>query len=156
MNDNWPRAAIQIDAPLDDVWAIMLDTERYAEWNPFVVRAELAGPTEVGTPIVLHVRWAKGGRTRSPERISVLEAPETGADGVRRATLAYDFEGWPAKLGLVRGRRYQRLVQTPGEPTTYDTVEEFTGPLVKLAGPARVADGFRRHAEGLKAYAERG
>ncbi len=154
MNDHWPRAETTIDAPLDEVWAVMLDTERYGEWNPFVTRAEIAGPTAVGTEIVLHVRWANGGTTRSPERISALDPPSTGPDGVRRATLAYDFEGWPAKLGLVRGRRYQRLTQAPGGPTTYDTVEEFTGPLVKLAGPGRVADGFRRHAAGLKARAE--
>lgn len=156
MPELWPRASTTIDAPLDEVWAIMLDTERYGEWNPFVVRAELDGPTAVGTPIVLHVRWARGGRTRSPERISVLEPPTTGPDGVRRATLAYDFEGWPAKLGLVRGRRYQRLTQEPGGATTYDTVEEFRGPLVRLTGPKRVEDGFRRHAAGLKARAEGG
>jgi hypothetical protein len=42
----------------------------------------------------------------------------------------------------------------PGGPTVYDTVEEFSGPLVALAGPARVADGFRRHAEALKHRAE--
>lgn len=148
-----PSASVEIDAPLERVWSIMLDTEAYAEWNPFVVRAECAEP-RVGEPIVLHVRWADGKGTRSPERISVLEPPTTEADGTTRATLAYVFEGWPARLGLIRGTRFQRLSQAPGGPTTYDTVEEFSGPMVKYAGPGRVADGFRRHAEGLKARAE--
>ena len=75
-------------------------------------------------------------------------------DGVRRATLAYVYEGLPAKLGLVRGTRHQRLSQAPGGPTRYETVEEFSGPLVPLAGPKRVEDGFRRHAEALKARCE--
>ena len=75
-------------------------------------------------------------------------------DGSTTALLSYVYEGLPARLGLVRGTRHQRLTQRPGEPTTYDTVEEFTGPLVRLAGPARVADGFRRHAEGLRQEAE--
>ena len=99
------------------------------------------------------MRWANGRGTTSPERISVVEPPHE-VDGVRRATLAYVYEGLPSKLGLVRGTRYQRLRQVDGGPTNYETVEEFSGPLVALAGPGRVADGFRRHAEALKTRCE--
>jgi len=148
-----PQASVDIDAPIEQVWAVMLDTGAYAEWNPFVVRADCASPPKVGDPITLHVRWANGRGTKSPERISAIEPPRDGGD-VRRATLAYVFEGWPSKLGLVRGTRYQRLSQAPGGPTRYETVEEFSGPLVPLAGPKRVEDGFRRHAEALKARCE--
>jgi hypothetical protein len=148
-----PRASVDIDAAIERVWAVMLDTEAYAEWNPFVTRAECATPPTVGDPILLHVRWANGRRTTSPERIVAIEPPRD-EDGVRRATLAYVYEGLPARLGLVRGTRYQRLSQSPGGPTRYETVEEFSGPLVRLAGPARVEDGFRRHAEALKARCE--
>jgi hypothetical protein len=148
-----PRASVDIDAPIDRVWAVMLDTEAYAEWNPFVVRAECATPPKVGDPIKLHVRWANGRGTTSPERISDVDPPHDD-DGVRRATLTYVYEGLPAKLGLVRGTRHQRLSQAPGGPTRYETVEEFSGPLVRLAGPRRVEDGFRRHAEALKARSE--
>ena len=150
-----PRASVEIDAALDEVWAVMLDTASYAEWNPFVVRAESAAPPQVGDPIVLHVRWANGRGTTSPERISVLEAPHDDGQGVRRATLAYVYEGWPARLRLVRGTRFQRLSQEPDGPTRYDTVEEFSGPLVRLAGPNRVEDGFRRHAQALRRRCER-
>jgi hypothetical protein len=144
-----PSASVEIDAPIERVWEVMLDTASYGEWNPFVERAECAVPPRVGEPIVLHVRWANGRTTTSPERISLIEPPHDEG-GVRRATLAYVYEGLPAKLGLVRGTRYQRLAQDEGGPTRYDTVEEFSGPLVKLAGPGRVAEGFRRHAEALK------
>jgi len=149
-----PTAQIDINAPLDLVWQVMLDTDSYAEWNPFVERADTSTPPQVGNPIVLHVRWANGRSTRSPERITAIEPPTTTGDGTTTAHLSYVFEGWPARLGLVRGTRHQRLTQRPGEPTTYDTVEEFSGPLVRLAGPGRVADGFRRHAAGLKERAE--
>jgi len=149
-----PSARIEIEAPLEQVWAIMLDTERYGEWNPFVERAETAQPPAVGNPIVLHVVWANGRRTRSPERITALQRPTTSADGTTTARMSYAYEGWPSRLGLVRGVRHQVLTQRPGGPTSYETVEEFRGPLVRLAGPARVADGFRRHAEGLKRRAE--
>jgi len=149
-----PRASIEIDAPIDLVWSVMLDTGSYSEWNPFIERAECPSPPKPGDPITLHVRWTNGRSTRSPERIKVVDGP-ADMGGVRRATLAYVYEGIGAKLGLVRGTRWQRLSQTPEGPTTYDTVEEFSGPLVKLAGPDRVEEGFRRHAEALKRRAEK-
>ncbi len=153
MASTHPQAAVDIDAPIDDVWAVMLDTASYGEWNPFVVKAECPSPPAVGDPITLHVRWANGRDATSPERISVVEPPHE-VDGVRRATLAYVYEGLPAKLGLVRGTRYQRLSQADGGPTRYETVEEFSGPLVALAGPGRVEEGFRRHAEALRTRCE--
>jgi hypothetical protein len=149
-----PHAAVEIDAPIDLVWAVMLDTASYAEWNPFVVQADCPSPPRVGDPILLHVRWADGKGTTSPERIRIVDPPHA-VDGVRRATLAYVYEGLPARLGLVKGIRYQRLSQSEGGgPTSYETVEEFSGPLVRLAGPRRVEDGFRRHAEALKTRCE--
>ncbi len=148
-----PSAAADIDAALDVVWAVMLDTERYPEWNPFVVRVECDGPAEPGKPIRLHVEFSNGKQVVSPERVTVVEPPYDD-DGTRRATMGYVFEGWPAKLGLVKGTRWQRLSQLPNNVTRYETVEEFSGPLVPLAGPARVEDGFRRHAAALKQRAE--
>lgn len=148
-----PGATVTIQAPIDRVWAVMTDTDAYGAWNPFVFRADCPTPPTAGDPITLHVRWRNGRTSRSPERISLVEPPH--ADGeLLRATLAYVYEGLPARLGLVRGTRFQRLHQTAGGPTVYETVEEFSGPLVRLAGPERVADGFRRHAEALKAHCE--
>ncbi|WP_141004446.1 SRPBCC family protein [Nocardioides humi] len=79
-----PSAQIDIDAPLAVVWDVMLDTERYAEWNPFVERAETAQPPAVGNPIVLHVVWASGGRTRSPSASPRWRAPSPTPPPVRR------------------------------------------------------------------------
>ncbi len=149
-----PRAYVEIAAPIEQVWAVMLDTGSYGEWNPFVVRADCPSPPRAGDPIVLHVRWRNGRGAVSPERVSEVTAPHD-EEGVRRATLAYVYEGLPARLGLVRGTRFQWLSQKPGGPTCYETVEEFSGPLVPLAGPKRVQDGFRRHAEALRTRCER-
>jgi hypothetical protein len=149
-----PRASATIDAPLDVVWGVMLDTAAYGDWNPFLFHIETTPPAAVGNPIVLHVRWTNGRTTRSPEVITAIEPPAVAADGTTTALLSYVYAGLPAKLGLVRGTRHQRLTQPPGGPTTYDTVEEFSGPLVRLAGPARVEEGFRRHAEALRRRAE--
>ena len=148
-----PFAEADIDAELDTVWEVMTDTDRYGEWNPFVQRVEVDGPPTVGTPIRLHVEFSGGKQVVSPERITVVEPPYDDG-GTRRATLAYVYEGLPARLGLVRGTRWQRLSQAPGGPTRYETVEEFRGPLVPLAGPSRVEEGFGRHARALKERAE--
>jgi hypothetical protein len=148
-----PGATVAIDAPLETVWAVMMDLDAYGEWNPFLFRAECATPPKPGDPITLHVRWPNGRRSTSHERISIVEAPYRDGE-TTRATLAYVYEGLPARLRLVRSARFQRLSQVPGGPTVYDTVAEFSGPLVSLAGPGRVADGFRRHAEALKQRAE--
>ncbi len=149
-----PAASIVIEAPLETVWSVMLDTASYPEWNPFVERIEVGGPPAVGAGLVLHVRWASGSTASSPERITILDGPATAEDGTTAATLAYVYEGLFARLRLVRGTRFQRLTQRPGGPTEYHTVEEFSGPLVRFAGPARVAEGFARHAAALKARAE--
>src|SRR4029077_10463838 len=101
----------------------------------------------------LHVRWANGRTTRSSERITVIEPPHDDG-GVRTALLSYEYEGLPDKLGLVHSVRHQKLTQVPGGPTDYDTVQELTGPMVRFAGPARIVDGFERHAQGLKERAE--
>ncbi|MCW2856034.1 MAG: hypothetical protein JWR52_1649 [Marmoricola sp.] len=148
-----PGAQIEIDAPLATVWAVMMDTGAYGEWNPFLFRADCANPPKPGDPIMLHVRWPNGKTQSSPERISQVEPPYDD-NGTTRALLAYVYEGLPSKLGLVKGTRFQRLSQTPGGPTLYDTVEVFSGPLVALAGPTRVAAGFTQHAEALKLRAE--
>lgn len=150
-----PSAEVVIEAPLPVVWEVVLDTASYAEWNPFVERVDLAVPPAVGVAVRLHVRWADGSTARSRERIGALEQPHPeGPDGTTTALLSYGYEGWPARLGLVRSVRHQRLTQFLDGPTTYLTDGLFHGPLLALAGPARIQDGFERHAAALKARAE--
>ena len=132
----------------------MLDTAAYGEWNPFVDEVECPSPAKVGDPIMLHVRWANGKTTSSPERITAIEPPHD-VDGVRTACLSYEYEGLPDKLGLVHSVRHQRL--TPGArraDARTTPSQELTGPMVRFAGPARIIDGFERHAAGLKQRSE--
>ena len=148
-----PAAGIDIDAPIDLVWRVMLDVDSYGEWNPFITRADCPTPPRAGDPIRLHVTFGNGTKVVSPERITTVEAPYVDDAGATRATLAYVYEGLPSKVGLLKGTRWQQLAQGDGA-TRYETVEIFSGPLVRLAGPGRVADGFRRHAQALKTRAE--
>jgi hypothetical protein len=149
------EATAAVDAPLDVVWATMLDLAAYPAWNPFVVRIDgpPGRPAAVGDDLVLHVRWANGRGVRTTERITRLDPPAEDGDG-RRATLEYEFRGPLAALGLVRGRRQQVVEQRPGGPTRYRTAERLHGLLAAAAPLARVQDGFERHAAALAARAE--
>jgi len=149
-----PSAEIEIDAPLELIWRVMLDTGAYGEWNSFVPRVELAR-AQVGEPIVLHASWADGSTSRSVEQVTALDEPATDGDGTTTAVMSYRYRGAPSRLGLVRSTRHQRLTSRAGESiTTYATVLHLSGPLARLAGPGRIADGLRRHAADLKQRAE--
>jgi hypothetical protein len=149
----WAEASATIAAPVDVVWAVMVDLDAYPDWNPFVVQVD--GPADrppaVGDDLVLHVRWASGRGVTSTERITRLEPP--GGDP-RRAALAYEFGGPLAALHLVRGQRLQEVEEGPGGTTSYRTSERLHGLLALAAPLARVRDGFERHALALKARAE--
>jgi uncharacterized protein YndB with AHSA1/START domain len=147
-------ASAVIEAPIELVWDVMLDTERYPEWNPFIVRVRLPADRvpQVGDRLVLHVRWSTGGRARATERITTLVPPSD--TGGRRAQLEYAYGGPVGALRLVRGRRLQELVRLDAGLTTYTTHERLHGPLAALAPLVRVQDGFERHARALKARAE--
>lgn len=144
------RAEVRIDAPIEVVWGVMLDTDAYQEWNPFIVRVDrLAGrPPEVGDDLRLHVRWNSGGRVTTVERITALDAPRDGT-----ALLEYDFLGPFATLRMVRGRRRQELT-ADGDATRYVTGESLRGWMSWAAPIGRVQDGFERHADALKRRAE--
>ena len=52
--ENPVRAEIEIDAPVERVWQILTDVDRYGDWNPFTPRVETS--LAIGDPIHLHVR----------------------------------------------------------------------------------------------------
>jgi hypothetical protein len=145
---------LAINAPIDVVWAVMLDLESYADWNPFVVHVACARPhVAVGDVLRLHVRWSDGGEARSREQVTEIRSPRL-VDGASRARLAYCFRGTLHALRLVRGKRTQSLEQTAPGPTLYRSEESFQGALVSFVPLAKVQDGFERHARALKARAE--
>jgi hypothetical protein len=146
--------SIDIEAPLAVVWRVMTAFEQYPAWNPFIVgvRCDDAAP-RVGSRVLLDVAWDNGGRVRSPEVISQLEPP-AGATGEERATLAYTYASWIARLNLVRGTRVQTLAVGERGGTRWHTRERFAGWLVAGVPLARVQDGFERHGRALKRRAE--
>lgn len=141
---------ILIDAPLARVWEVVLDFSRYGAWNPFVIAVEdLHGPPAPGVPFALRVRWASGRTLVTRERFTSIEPPAGD-----RARLAYRFDSWAHRLGLVRAEREQLLQRLDDGRTRYDTSERFGGLLARLVPLSAVQDGFERQARALKARAE--
>lgn len=142
--------SVEIDAPIDRVWAVMTDLERYSEWNPYLVSVtDIRGALGVGCRFHVETRWHDGGGSSAVERITRFEAPAPGPDGARIAALEYVFEGLPAKLGMVRERRVQTLAELSHGRVRYATLESFSGWAARMVPIERVRSGLERHAAAL-------
>lgn len=152
----YANTEILIEAPIELVWAVMLDVGHYREWNPFVtdVDSPSAQPA-IGDDLILHVCFGNGKRLKTRERITRLDSPAPRPDGKLQAALAYEFLGPVASLGMVRGGRNQYLSSDGGNLTVYHTDETLTGWLAWAAPMTQVQDGFERHAAALKQRCEK-
>lgn len=149
------QAQIVINAPIEKVWAAMMDTSQYAQWNPFIIKVDNLGDVSVaGTDMKLTVRWANGGLQTSNEQIALVKPPFLNGNGDIEAEWHYIFKGPLHTLNLVRGTRIQKLVSLSDSTTQYCTYEEFHGLLKMFVPLSKVQDGFERHAKALKKYLE--
>ena len=135
--------AVEIEAPIEAVWDILVDVERYGEWNPFTTRVDT--DFEIGSPVDLHVALGPL-KLRQPERIEAVERP--------------DLLAWSTKMGnrsLLSARREQRLEKLGEARCRYLTTDAFTGlltPLVMLLFGRLIRRGFNDMAMALKVRAE--
>lgn len=135
---------LRIDAPLETVWEVISQLDRYPEWNPFVVAC--SSTLAVGDPIRMRVRILPG--VTQPQTERILEH-EPG----RR--LSY---GIPASaLGALASRRSHEVTALTPERTDYRSRFELEGwlaPLVSLLLGRRLAAGFESMSRALQARAE--
>ncbi len=143
MTTHCVRAETEIDAPIDRVWTILNDLDRYGDWNGFTPRVE--STLRKGDPIHLYVRL-------------VGERPMHRVEWVTRNephTL-----GWEMKMGarfLLYAERVQVLTPLADGRTHYLTEDCFTGwlrPLVLGLFGGAMQRGFERCARDLKKHAE--
>ena len=134
---------VTIEAPVETVWRVLTDFDRYGEWNPFTpnVKAEL----EIGARVDMRV--AMGGyRLKQTEIICAVEPPTRLA--------------WRTVIGarwLLHAVREQRLEVLSDATCCYTTSDEFKGvlmPLVILLSGGFVRRGFNALALALKRRAE--
>lgn len=136
---------VEIDAPADVVWAVIVDFDRYAEWNPFTVKVEAV--LELGATAVLHLPDpSKPGETfETHEQISAIEPPRH---------LQYNTGDSIPGVHAVRDQWVKALGDNQ---SSYCTTDVFTGEHAKPIYDMQadwVTDGFNAIAHALKVRAE--
>ncbi|MCW2545046.1 MAG: hypothetical protein JWM40_2598 [Frankiales bacterium] len=135
-----------IEAPIDAVWAVLMDVEHYPEWNPFTVSVRTT--FELGSPVDMQVALRPGKKTRHQVEYLTSFHPD-------RYRLSWGVNvgpGW-----FIKADRWQQLTDLGDGRTRYETSDEFTGAGVGLMlaiMEKKVSRGFHDVARGLKARAE--
>ena len=137
------HATVEIDAPPERVWQIIGDFGRYADWNPFIVRA--AGEPRVGER--LDVTIAAPGMKPVSFRPRVLNL-EPGR--------LIRWKGEFKLPGLFDGRHALIVDPLDGGRSRFTTHEDVTGILLPFAGKVMSASqqGFELMARAVKERAE--
>lgn len=137
---------VEIDAPQEFVWSIVVDFGRYGEWNPYTFRVDSV--LELGADVLLHLPDpAKPGETFTTlEHLRVIDAPRH---------LQYDTGDSFAPMLATRDQWVDDL---GGGRSSYRTTDVFEGPgadVVYAMQKDWVTEGFNATAYALKEYAEK-
>lgn len=135
---------VEIAAPIELVWEILLDLDSYGEWNPFTYRVDTT--LKIGDPVDLYVRMPKRGDRMQTEQVRIVEEPNTLSWGTK---LGFEF--------LLKAQRYQCLKSIDDNRCEYSTWDDFDGALtwlvVGLFGEDML-NGFNNMSYALKERAE--
>lgn len=136
---------VEIDAPADFVWSVIVDFDSYSFWNPFTVRVDAV--LELGAPVVLHLPDpSKPGATfETHEQISVITPPHH---------LQYNTGDTIPGVHAIR----DQWVEDLGEGRcSYRTTDVFSGEHAEAIFAMQaewVTAGFNATAQALKARGE--
>ena len=133
---------IQIEADPAEVWAVLMDFDRYPDWNPFLV--DVRGDAQPGER--LRVTLSPPGARRITMRPTVTELVPGRV---------FEWWGHLGVRGLFDGRHRFEL-SSSGTGTRFVQQETFTGLLVPLLSKSldgATAAGFTRMNEGLRTRA---
>ena len=134
------EASVQIAAPSERVWAILMDGAGYARWDSGVERVE--GTIGKGETIKVFSKVSPG--RAFPVKVSEL---------VPSQRMIWSG-GMP--LGLFKGVRTFTLTDQGAGTTRFDMREEFSGPMLPLIWKSMpdLGPSFQQFANGLKVRAE--
>lgn len=137
------KYAVDIDAPIEQVWDILTDFGAYAEWNRFTPKIETSG--RIGERVKLHVRLSEKENGRLTQSNLTL-----------KKKAAYEL-CWGSENFLIKANRTQTLTPLEGGKTRYESREPFGGllaPLIMWWYRENLMRGYKWAAEGLKRRAE--
>jgi hypothetical protein len=136
---------IEIAAPVERVWSILMDFPSHARWNPFIRSIE--GSSSLGTSLNVSIQPPGSSGMRFRPTVLAVE-PER------------EFR-WKGKLlirGLFDGEHYFTLQRRSDNKSVFRQGELFTGllvPLLRRSLDGATKQGFIAMNEALKLEAER-
>jgi hypothetical protein len=137
------RTEIEISAPPERVWGVLMDFNAYPDWNPMLV--SVSGKPAVGEKLTVVISGPSGREwTIRPRVLVVAEASELR---------------WKGQLfvpGLVDGNHFFRLIDLGDGRTRFVHGEDFSGIFVKFVTGmfTDVARGFVFMNQALKRRVE--
>jgi hypothetical protein len=138
-------AEIEIEAPAETVWHVLMDFDKYSEWNDFC--PSVTTDFQLGSAVNMQVRLVVG---KKPMRqVEYLNMVEPG----------YRF-AWGYSMGgalILQANRYQVVEDLGSGRSRYFTTDQFSGllvPVMNLLYAKHIKLGFDDTARGLKARAE--
>ena len=134
----------KINSPPEKIWQVLMDFERYPEWNPFI--KSISGKQAVGEQLHVTVQSPGNSPATFEPVISVLSQNQKLK--------------WKDKLlfkGLFDGEHYFILEKNDDGSTTFIHGENFSGFLVRFFGGRldRTEEGFELMNKALKAKCEK-
>lgn len=139
---------IVIDAPAKTVWRILMDFEKYPDWNPFIRRVE--GEASVGSPLKIFIQPSgASGMTMKPNVVEHVPNEK------------FSWLGNLFVKGLFDGRHefiIEPLIEGAKEKVKFIQREIFSGILVPVIWALIKKDtrrGFEEMNSALKAEAEK-
>lgn len=134
---------VEIAAPAEFVWQVIVDFADYPKWNEFCPSIE--ANLEIGSPVKMQVNLGNG-LQEQVEFITCIEAPNK---------ITWSMENKPGDP--IHADRSQVLTPLAKDRCTYVTYDEFSGEfaaaMVEQMGE-QVRSGFDLCAQNLKARAE--
>ena len=132
-----------IDAPVEAVWARLIDLEDYGTWNPFITSA--AGSLSLDQRLTLTVLPPGGRLMTFRPRVSTVKE-NTCVEWIGRLGLP----------GIFDGRHRFGLTSMPEGRTMLEQSETFSGLLIPFAGSmiARTGAGFAAMNSALAHHTE--
>jgi hypothetical protein len=134
------KATTTIDAPPAKVWAVLIDTAKWPQWDPSCDRIE--GEVALGNKIKAFTKLSPG--RAFPVKVTELVPNEkmTWSGGM--------------PLGLFKGERTFVLREDGDGRTVFTLREAFSGPMLRLIGKSipNMTEAFEGFARGLKERAE--
>ena len=130
---------IDIRAKPATVWAILMDNEKYPDWNPYHVKVE--GDLVVGSKLMVEIHKPNGAKVEiDPHVMRIVPEKElTWGGGIR---------------GVFHGEHVFILVPMAHRNTKLIHKEDFTGFAVQFASLEAIEEGYNLMNEALKARAE--